>query len=155
MKSLNQYLTELSNKTMASYKNKAKREANSVRRVDDKGNAFGYRIDYFHNPSKLKNRHRGIKTAEKKLEARYAHLKESEDSARLARISSPAVDLITFPKGVDGTNCGNCKYFSDGQCENKKVLSPVTVHMCCNLWDHEGTLESGKNKACVRPPFRV
>jgi len=64
---------------------------------------------------------------------------DPQEDARIERISAPSVDLITFPKDVDGTNCGNCEYFDEGYCRNKKVLSPVTDRMCCNQWDHKGT----------------
>lgn len=76
-------------------------------------------------------------------------LKESlaiEEKTRIERISSPTVDLITFPKDVTGTNCGNCEYFDNNYCKNKEVLSPVTDHMCCNRWDHKGTTRQWEKK---------
>ena len=69
-------LAELSNKTLATYKRKAKSELRSVHRIDKDGMPFGYRIDYLHNRSKYENRRKGIKAAETKLQARYASLKE-------------------------------------------------------------------------------
>lgn len=49
-------------------------------------------------------------------------------------------DLVTLPEGTEGTNCGNCKFVEDGgYCGNPKVDQPVNDHMCCALWDADGT----------------
>lgn len=57
------------------------------------------------------------------------------------------VDLITLPKDVAGTNCGNCSFAramdkSTGryQCVNPKINLPVTDRMCCALWDNQGAV---------------
>lgn len=60
--------------------------------------------------------------------------KLSEDEAQRAA----AADLVTLPKNIEGTNCGNCKFFSDGQCMNENVSQPVTDRQCCVYWDAEG-----------------
>ena len=53
------------------------------------------------------------------------------------------VDLITLPKDVKGTNCGNCKWIKSvskniGYCKNEKVTQYVNGNMCCVLWTHHG-----------------
>lgn len=55
------------------------------------------------------------------------------------------VDLITLPKNIDGTNCGNCKFFKSldkktglGLCQHKEVDQEVTDSMCCAKWDSKG-----------------
>lgn len=57
------------------------------------------------------------------------------------------VDLITLPKNVQGTNCGNCSFArpldkSTGryQCINPKINLMVTDRMCCALWDNKGAI---------------
>lgn len=45
------------------------------------------------------------------------------------------VGLVTLPKLVTGTNCGNCIFNQNGFCDNGKVLLPVTSKMCCSYWD--------------------
>lgn len=84
------------------------------------------------NPSKL-DRNGGVKPAT---------LRESI-SARLA-------DVITFPKNITGSNCGNCSAFkrysgsSIGWCANAVVSQAVSVRQCCNFWSHSGTLRTWK-----------
>ena len=63
--------------------------------------------------------------------------KEESEKDRLERIET--VDLITFPKGIDGTNCGNCSYFGNKFCLHPSVQSSVTAKMCFNEWTHPGT----------------
>src|SRR5215475_12168783 len=54
------------------------------------------------------------------------------------------VDLITLPESVSGTNCGNCKYWTDtkekdvGFCTFKDILEFVTSRNCCAFWDNPG-----------------
>lgn len=53
------------------------------------------------------------------------------------------VDLITLPKDVKGTNCGNCKWYKQvtpkvSYCENTRVKQNVNDRMCCVLWTHHG-----------------
>lgn len=43
-------------------------------------------------------------------------------------------DLITLPRGIAGTNCGNCGFFRDGFCAHRLIRKPVTVRMCCSYW---------------------
>ncbi|MDE2095610.1 MAG: hypothetical protein KGL39_00005, partial [Patescibacteria group bacterium] len=54
-----------------------------------------------------------------------------------------AVDLITLPDGIPGTNCSNCRWIGKrGKghfCEHPKVLMAVTNRNCCALWDGQGT----------------
>ena len=77
------------------------------------------------------------------LESPECRLKYSKEDQEVAK----AVDLITLPESVEGTNCFNCKYikkwdFEAGFCMNKKIELPVTSKMCCALWDAEGTIRS-------------
>ena len=74
---------------------------------------------------------------------------KDEDSVGRAK----SVDLITLPKKIEGTNCANCKFVKildesrgRGFCTNKDILLPVTAHMCCALWDAEGSGRSWKDK---------
>lgn len=51
------------------------------------------------------------------------------------------VDLITYPPGIEGGNCGNCEYFvldgDHGWCEHKEVQMHVTKRQCCIYWDRD------------------
>jgi hypothetical protein len=49
-------------------------------------------------------------------------------------------DLITLPENIEGTNCGNCKFFDSKtkMCMNTEVNQKVTARMCCKYWDAEG-----------------
>jgi hypothetical protein len=50
-----------------------------------------------------------------------------------------AADVVVLPKGVEGTNCGNCEYFDDGTCQHPKMeKAKVTNRMCCIYWDNPG-----------------
>lgn len=60
--------------------------------------------------------------------------------------AAQAVDLITLPDQVDGTNCSNCKFvrildpgLGTAFCTNPQVKQDVTSRMCCALWDAPGT----------------
>lgn len=60
--------------------------------------------------------------------------------------ASQAVDMITLPEGVEGTNCGNCQFvrvldpgLGTGFCTNPQVKQDVTSRMCCNMWNAPGT----------------
>lgn len=47
-------------------------------------------------------------------------------------------DLITLPKGIQGTNCSNCMYFENGICNHQKLKgAKVTKRNCCAYWDHK------------------
>lgn len=46
-------------------------------------------------------------------------------------------DLIPLPKGVIGTNCGNCKYFKKDFCNHHEVKLRVDERQCCKYWDHD------------------
>lgn len=55
-----------------------------------------------------------------------------------------AVDLVTLPISVKGTNCYNCKFIdnktkSKGYCIHPEVKQYVNERMCCALWDAKGT----------------
>jgi len=43
--------------------------------------------------------------------------------------------LVTLPKAIEGTNCGNCIFFRNDFCDHYKILLPVTSRMCCSHWD--------------------
>lgn len=55
-------------------------------------------------------------------------------------IRARAVDLITLPKGLCGTNCGNCRHFSKNYCKHVLIQMPVNARMCCAAWDRKGTI---------------
>lgn len=48
-------------------------------------------------------------------------------------------DFVHFPKGLTGTNCGNCQFQEEGICQNSKLRGlPVTPKDCCAYWDAKG-----------------
>ena len=52
-----------------------------------------------------------------------------------------AADFITYPRGVVGSNCGNCQYNQRGTCMNQHLdHQKVNERNCCALWDAPGTL---------------
>lgn len=58
-----------------------------------------------------------------------------------------SADLVTLPLNVEGTNCWNCSFISNGQgparfCHHPQVWQPVTERMCCAFWDAPGTLRA-------------
>lgn len=66
------------------------------------------------------------------------------DMDKVALARAQKADLVTLPKDIRGTNCGNCQYITEkthehGYCSNKKVLQYVNHRMCCALWDAKGT----------------
>lgn len=62
----------------------------------------------------------------------------SKDAERLKHAEE--YDLITLPKNIKGTNCGNCKFIElvNEYCKNPKIDQKVTFNMCCALWDADG-----------------
>ncbi len=64
-------------------------------------------------------------------------------------------DLITLPKGIAGTNCGNCSFFSKDFCNHKEIQLPVNNRMCCALWDSKGALRSWRSWIWRSKPFIV
>lgn len=61
------------------------------------------------------------------------------DPARAA-----AVDFVTYPESVKGSNCSNCRFEEKGVCTHPEVSpnrdQPVTDRNCCAKWDAAGTL---------------
>jgi len=63
------------------------------------------------------------------------------------RQRAEAVDLVTLPLTIEGTNCFNCQYIRPlegaargvGSCVHPDVAQPVTYRQCCALWDAPGT----------------
>lgn len=58
-----------------------------------------------------------------------------------------AVDLITLPENISGTNCGNCQFMlakesEIGFCSHKSILYPVTKRNCCIFWTSKGTIRN-------------
>lgn len=65
-------------------------------------------------------------------------------------------DLITLPKRIEGTNCGNCVFFSEGdiikktvqsdiqlgQCNHPAIAQAVSDRMCCAAWDQTGAIRA-------------
>lgn len=68
--------------------------------------------------------------------------KKDEKGSELERAKN--ADLITLPKGIQGTNCSNCKFVEKDTCEpglyctHKKVRQHVAKDMCCAFWDAKG-----------------
>ena len=57
------------------------------------------------------------------------------------------VDLITLPRGLEGTSCGNCEFFNIisykvGHCGNPSVNQKVSQNECCNQWKHKGMIRN-------------
>lgn len=81
----------------------------------------------------------------RQIEALEQELKDSQGGLKPAGEAldrAEKADLLTLPKNVPGTNCGNCRFFSDGYCGHKEVDQPVTERMCCSFWDSEGCLRA-------------
>lgn len=57
-----------------------------------------------------------------------------------SRTALDVADFVRLPDSVKGTNCGNCRFQEDGNCQHPK-LTPlkVTPRDCCAYWDAEGT----------------
>ena len=71
----------------------------------------------------------------------FITLKEEDDAQNNTKLDrAKAVDLITLPEGITGTNCGNCQFFDKEKafCNNEKVNQAVTSRMCCALWNAPG-----------------
>jgi hypothetical protein len=50
-------------------------------------------------------------------------------------------DFITYPKEVEGSNCGNCRFNLKGECQNDHLQGQyVNDRNCCAYWDAPGTL---------------
>lgn len=70
------------------------------------------------------------------------------------------VDLVTLPKSIPGTNCGNCKYYKKhgspaykehhgtkidgehGYCNHHDVEFHVSPRQCCKYWWNDKALRS-------------
>ena len=68
-----------------------------------------------------------------------------------------AADFVHFPKGIDGTNCGNCQYQKNAVCQyhgpsrrDGKVIDlrglKVTPKDCCGEWDAHGVTRPWEGK---------
>ncbi len=86
-----------------------------------------------------------LKEKLEQLTNKKVKLVESEDSERLERAKK--ADLITLPSNIEGTNCGNCKFFDSksSMCKHPKVAQKVTTRMCCAYWDAEGVKREWKD----------
>ena len=47
--------------------------------------------------------------------------------------------MIELPANIQGTNCGNCQYLSNGYCNHHEIEQEVKTNWCCNYWFAEGT----------------
>lgn len=61
-----------------------------------------------------------------------------EEWAPSEKAKAKAADLVILPPNIQGTNCGNCKFFQDGRCLNANVGMNVQPNFCCIYWDAEG-----------------
>lgn len=76
-----------------------------------------------------------FRRAEKSLD------RQGGEEPTIDRNALAQADFITYPDGVEGSNCGNCKFNTDGVCQNEKIKGqPVNNRNCCGLWDAPGTL---------------
>jgi len=55
--------------------------------------------------------------------------------------------LISMPQSIQGTNCSNCKFFSNQFCNHPQMKLPVNSRQCCNYWNAEGTYFIGGENA--------
>lgn len=60
--------------------------------------------------------------------------------------AAQAADLVTLPEGVEGANCGNCKFarmldekLGTGFCTHPELKQDMTNRMVCGRWDGPGT----------------
>jgi hypothetical protein len=62
-------------------------------------------------------------------------------------------DLVTLPRRLLGTNCGNCRFvkvigkeegITFGNCLHPKVAQIVSERMCCAFWDATGVKRAWK-----------
>ena len=89
-------------------------------------------------PLKKEDIEKAEKTDKYKKDKQGGFIYTGDESLGKAKVA----DLITLPKDVKGTNCGNCKFMSNGFCNNENIQLPVTEKMCCSYWDSEGALRS-------------
>jgi uncharacterized protein (TIGR02996 family) len=77
---------------------------------------------------------------------RYADLDAAGGRIPTDKAVAKRVDLITLPEGVEGTNCGNCRWApgEDGLCKNTQIRQPVNGRNCCAKWDAPGVLRAFK-----------
>ncbi len=75
------------------------------------------------------------------------------DSSDMRRAKD--ADLVTLPRSIDGTNCGNCSLFnwlgvlngSDvGHCDHHAVNQPVSDRQCCYFWTNSQAIRPWKRK---------
>lgn len=59
-----------------------------------------------------------------------------------AKSTAKEVDLISIPRSINGTNCGNCYFSEKGVCAHKNIKLPITDKMCCSLWDNTNSMRS-------------
>lgn len=138
MHSFREFLTELSNATLASYKRKAKGHLRHRLNQYKHGTKY-YGIEFFHNPNLGPKREKGIETAEKKLKKRYAHM--NEDAAVNAAGSGAVEGMGVGPKGEPGIQKkARTKLLS--RLLPKKLLKTVTTE----------AVESGPGELRVEEP---
>jgi hypothetical protein len=59
-----------------------------------------------------------------------------------AKETAEKVYLLSLPRNVDGTHCGNCFFQQQGICVHKEIMLPVTDRMCCSVWDNSNSERS-------------
>lgn len=74
-----------------------------------------------------------------KLDANGGHIYEGKELDRAKH-----ADLLSLPKDLPGTNCGNCLFFKEGFCTHKEVQLEVNSRQCCKYWDNSGSIRSWK-----------
>lgn len=59
-------------------------------------------------------------------------------------------DFITLSKAIEGTNCSNCLFNTDGICQHSTIKGqPVNERNCCAFWDSPDTLREWKRKGLI------
>lgn len=53
--------------------------------------------------------------------------------------------IITLPKNIKGTNCGNCVFRRNNFCDHKDLILSVTDRMCCAYWSDKSPLSYVEN----------
>src|SRR5581483_6226868 len=67
------------------------------------------------------------------------------------RVALRLADFVELPQDVEGTNCGNCEYNEDGECQYNGVVDlrglSVDSGHCCAFWDSPGTMREWQEQA--------
>ncbi len=93
---------------------------------------------------------------------RITKVHDSDDTPQWEgiRLSLPletlaSADFVKLPGGVEGTNCENCKWESQGQCWYPDLAGQeVDETICCKFWDNDDTKRPWISKGWTHPAVR-